>query len=378
MLISLLAGAARPVAPTATAPPTVGATRPVAPTTTRPVTPTATSTPTATHAPTDTPTPTPTPTHTPTFTPTPTRTARPTVTPPPLPPEDHYWLGRPIGPDGSNQITHYYPYGTRGGEEEYLVHHGADIINPTGTTVLAVAPGVVRYAGDDHATVLGPWTDFYGNVVMIELDRQYEGKPLYTLYGHLAEILVTQGQRVETNKVLGKVGATGIALGPHLHFEVRVGGASYAHTRNPELWLAPFDGLGTIAGRLIDAEGNFIPQTLITFHRADTPDKGWKETRTYYLEEGIGPDPEWGENFTLGDVPPGEYVLKTRVDGQLYLADLRVEAGQTALVVIQAKDQRPQPTPERNRRRISSYADRVFIYGENMPEALERVITWDE
>jgi len=151
-------------------------------------------------------------------------------------------------------------------------------------------------------------------------------------------VLVEEGQRVATGDVLGTVGATGIALGPHLHFEVRVGGPTYAHTRNPELWLAPFPEFGTVAGRLIDAEGNLIPQTLVTFHRAETPDKRWTETRTYYVEEGIAPDPEWGENFTLGDVPPGEYVIKTRVNGRLYVADVTVEAGQTALVVIQTQD----------------------------------------
>ena len=319
---------------------------------TRTATPTATDTPTVTptHTPTSTPSHTPTPTFTPTdtptltpthtaaFTPTPTRTATPTVTPTLPPPEDHYWLGQPIGVDGSDQITHYYPYGTRGGEEEYLIHHGVDIINPAGTTVIAVAPGIVAYAGDDGTMVIGPWTGFYGNVVMVMLERQYKGEPLHVLYGHLSEVLVGEGQRVAPGDVLGKVGATGIALGPHLHFEVRVGGPTYAHTRNPELWIAPFPEFGTIAGRLSDAEGNPIPQTLVTFHHAETPDERWRETRTYYVEEGIAPDPEWGENFTMGDVPPGKYVIKTRVNERLYVADVTVEAGKTALVVIETRD----------------------------------------
>lgn len=309
---------------------------------------TATHTPTPTHTPTATPSPTPT--HTPTITPTPTDTATPlpthtpmptdtpTVTPTLPPPEDHYWLGRPIGPDGSNEITHYYPYGTRGGDEEYLIHHAVDIINPSGTTVVAVAPGRVVVAGDDRTAAVGPWTDFYGNVVLVALDQAYKGQPLYVLYGHLSEVAVQEGQRVAPGDVLGQVGATGIALGPHLHFEVRVGGPTYAHTRNPELWIAPFPDWGTIAGRLLDAGGNFVPQTLVTFHPAAAPDDRWRETRTYYLEEGIAPDPAWGENFTLGDVPPGEYLVKTRVNGRLYVAAVSVEAGKTALVVIQAQD----------------------------------------
>ena len=320
--------------PTHTATPTATLTPTVTPTNTP--SPTPSHTPTLTPTPTDTPTATPT--HTPTVTPVPSHTPTLTVPPPPHPPEAHDWLGRPIGPDGSNQIAHYYPYGTRGGEEEYLIHHGVDIINPTGTTVVAVASGVVAYAGDDHTLAVGPWTDFYGNAVMVELDRQYKGEPLYVLYGHLSEVLVEEGQRLATGDVLGKVGATGIALGPHLHFEVRVGGPTYAHTRNPELWLAPSPGFGTIAGRLVDAEGNLIPQILVTFHHAETPDERWQETRTYYVEEGVASDPEWGENFTLGDVPPGEYVIKTRVNGRLYVADTTVEAGQTASVLIEVKD----------------------------------------
>jgi len=320
--------------PTNTATPTATGTPTATPTYT--LTPTSTHTHTPTHTPTVTPTPTHTPT--PTATPTSTHTPTPTLTPTPLPPEDHYWLGGPIGADGSNQITHYYPYGTRGGEEEYLVHHGVDLINPSGTTVVAVASGIVTVVGNDHAVAVGPWTDFYGNAVMVRLDRSYQGQPLYVLYGHLSEVLVQEGQRVMQGEVLGKVGATGIALGPHLHFEVRVGGSTYAHTRNPELWIAPQPELGAIAGRLIDASGHSIPQTLVTFHHAETPDKRWRETLTYYVEEGIAPDPEWGENFALGDVPGGKYVVKVQVKGRLYVADVTVEAGQTSLVVIEARD----------------------------------------
>ena len=158
------------------------------------------------------------------------------------------------------------------------------------------------------------------------------------LYGHLSEVLVQEGQRVALGDVLGAVGATGIALGPHLHFEVRVGGSTYAYTRNPELWIAPFPELGTIAGRLTDAEGALIPATLVTLHRAETPDKRWRETRTYYIEDGIAPDPEWGENYTFGDVPAGEYVVKTWVNERLYTANVIVEAGKTTLVVIQTQD----------------------------------------
>ena len=71
---------------------------------------------------------------------------------------------------------------------------------------------------------------------------------------------------------------------------------------------------------------------------------GERETETdrYVREDGrwrLAPDPEWGENFTQGDVPAGEYVVKARVNEQVYAVQVTVEAGNTALVMIQTGDQ---------------------------------------
>jgi hypothetical protein len=79
-----------------------------------------------------------------------------------------------------------------------------------------------------------------------------EGVPLYTLYGHLSAVTVSVGQRVARGDQIGDVGATGIALGPHLHFEVRVGDPyNFNATRNPELWLHPYPDYGTLVGRVM-------------------------------------------------------------------------------------------------------------------------------
>jgi murein DD-endopeptidase MepM/ murein hydrolase activator NlpD len=81
---------------------------------------------------------------------------------------------------------------------------------PTGTAVRTVGDGVVEQAG---------WSNGFGNVVEIRHsgDRR-------TVYAHLSKIDVKKGQRVEQGQLIGKVGMTGWATGPHLHFEFRVGG----------------------------------------------------------------------------------------------------------------------------------------------------------
>jgi murein DD-endopeptidase MepM/ murein hydrolase activator NlpD len=89
-------------------------------------------------------------------------------------------------------------------------HAGVDIAAPRGTPVRAADEGTVLYAG---------WYGGYGKLVVID-----HGQSVSTLYGHLSEILVTAGQRVARNHLIGKVGSTGYSTGPHLHFEVRRNG----------------------------------------------------------------------------------------------------------------------------------------------------------
>jgi murein DD-endopeptidase MepM/ murein hydrolase activator NlpD len=90
------------------------------------------------------------------------------------------------------------------------LHTGIDFGMAFGAPVHCTAAGRVIIAGPDGG---------YGNLVEIE-----HGNGLSTRYGHLSEILVAPGQWVESGAVIGNVGSTGRATGPHLHYETRIDG----------------------------------------------------------------------------------------------------------------------------------------------------------
>ena len=89
-------------------------------------------------------------------------------------------------------------------------HRGIDYAAPHGTPVRVVGDGVVTFAS---------WQGGYGNVIYVD-----HGNNRVTLYAHLSKISVQPGQRLERGQLIGAVGATGWATGPHLHFEFRVSG----------------------------------------------------------------------------------------------------------------------------------------------------------
>lgn len=98
--------------------------------------------------------------------------------------------------------------------QETFVHTGIDITreNIHGDKVIAVASGIVEYTGYDSQ---------YGNMIEIKHRDDSTGETLYTVYAHLSEIKVDIGQNIEKGQEIGCVGNTGMATGPHLHFEIR-------------------------------------------------------------------------------------------------------------------------------------------------------------
>lgn len=92
------------------------------------------------------------------------------------------------------------------------MHEGIDIAVPTGTPVGASAPGTVIYAG---------WLGGYGNLVVVD-----HGNGLSTAYAHNSSLLLGVGASVGTGTTVALSGNTGNSSGPHVHFEVRVGGSA--------------------------------------------------------------------------------------------------------------------------------------------------------
>ena len=102
-----------------------------------------------------------------------------------------------------------------------LPHPGVDISAPKGTSIYAAAKGKVIKAG---------WIVGYG--LTIEIDH---GFGYVTLYGHASELVASQGEEVQRGDVIARVGSTGIATSPHLHYEVRVQGIA----QNPANFILP-------------------------------------------------------------------------------------------------------------------------------------------
>ncbi len=319
---------------------------------------TATLLPTITLAPTRTPTPTetPIPTGPPTLAPsaetgsgttgprtpgarTPTRTPSPTRTPRAV--LSHFMVGRPVAPNATS-ITPalFYLYGTTG-VGQYDVHHGEEFVNPSGTALFAVADGTIVTAGSDEQPICGDNGKvvcgssltpggFYGKVVVIQLTQSYNGQPVFALYGHMNKISVSLGDQVKSGDPLGEIGMTGVALGPHVHFEIRLGTNDYGHTRNPILWMTPLPGRGVIAGRYLDAKGIPVRGALVDIYRADNT--FLTETETYSRDHfpAVNSDDDLGENFAAGDLAAGDYTV--RINGQPFAQRITVQAGKLSFV----------------------------------------------
>jgi len=90
------------------------------------------------------------------------------------------------------------------------MHTGVDIAAPSGTAIHAAGDGEVIFAG---------WRGGYGNCIIID-----HGGGTATLYGHCSALYVGTGRKVSAGDKIAAVGSTGMATGPHLHWEVRING----------------------------------------------------------------------------------------------------------------------------------------------------------
>ena len=141
-------------------------------------------------------------------------------------PSDIFSLKKFTTPTESQRYTAYCgdrrTYVYTNGKSSTSLHYGNDYGVPTGTEVRACAAGKVVMAETRIST---------GWSVVIE---HLPG--LYSLYYHMSELSVKEGDMVNQGQLLGKSGATGLATGPHLHWEVRLNGSAV----RPEFFLNDF------------------------------------------------------------------------------------------------------------------------------------------
>ena len=98
--------------------------------------------------------------------------------------------------------------------KQWREHKGVDYAAPTGTKIKAVADAVVAFAGQENG---------YGNFILLQHSGNYS-----TAYGHLSAFAkgLHKGEKIHQGDVIGYVGSTGWATGPHLHFEFRIAGVA--------------------------------------------------------------------------------------------------------------------------------------------------------
>jgi murein DD-endopeptidase MepM/ murein hydrolase activator NlpD len=180
--------------------------------------------------------------------------------------------------------------------------------------------------------MLGAESNFYGQVVVIRHDIGLGDEPLFTLYGHLSEILVGVGDQVKARDVIARSGASGVADGPHLHFEVRLGANDYGSTRNPLLWLYPFPDRGVVAGLVTYPDGSPAANVPLNLRRIDAPSP--YAATTSYANGSVNPDDNWAENFAIDDVYAGYYELAAGVGDNKARIEFWVHAYQTSFIEI--------------------------------------------
>ncbi len=247
---------------------------------------------------------------------------------------EHNVLHRPIelADDKVHWPDRTYPYGSTQ-QNARAAHLGVEFVNPFDTPVYAAMAGVVIFAGSDADTLLGPQLNYYGNVVVLahELDS-WDGRKVFSLYAHLDQVNVEAGDRVDDLDQIGRIGASGVAIGPHLHFEVRVQDPyDYRMTRNPELWLQHYLDRGMIVGSVRDQEGNPLYGKRLTLRS----DSAVRDVYTYGSDL-VNTDPAWGENFAIGDLPAGEYeiIVLDAAGTEAFGETINVEAYRSTVVHI--------------------------------------------
>lgn len=240
---------------------------------------------------------------------------------------DHFYFTRPIANADMKSLIPSQRYGVL--QEAGVLndaHLGLDIGLDAGTPVRAAASGEVMWASYGLLYKSENYIDDpYGISVVIRHDFGLDGERLYTVYAHLREAKVEVGERVERGQVIALSGSTGLSTGPHLHFEVRLGGNTIYFTRNPELWIAPPEGWGVIVGRITTSRNALLMNHLVEVRSLDS---GKLYTMySYATEYKLLPDDYYDENFVLSDLPAGRYEVAIPYYGVWRRVEVEVKSG---------------------------------------------------
>jgi len=249
------------------------------------------------------------------------------------------WLKRPISPLDNRFIDQTYRYGsTMGGN--FQQHQGVEFNNPDGTPVLAAGAGTVVLAGRAEAGAL---------TVSIRHDttvtRNGATYRLYSTYYHNSSLGVKVGERVRAGQQIARVGNTGRATNDHLHLELSASPTDSLgaivdssqrfppYTTNAELWVEPLPGTGIVAGKVVGPDGAPVRQARIYgFAKREPTETPFSFAETYG-DKGHS-HPLYGENFAVGDVPAGSYVVGTEIGGKRVLRRITVAPGKLTWVVF--------------------------------------------
>ncbi len=199
-------------------------------------------------------------------------------------------------------------------------HEGLDFLAATGEPVYASADGVITEVDKDPAHITPDQKSKYPYGFFVRIQHAYEGQTYETLYAHLSEVLVNQGQPVAVGQLIGKVGTTGRSTGPHLHLNLKKTGAQTGIYRPgyvdpflflewPDGWtLTPRDDVPHLYGVHDEYDDGENPQKAGYIMRE-------AGVRGYLLwTEGIGADPN---DTSGGDYRPriiGEHTVIVRLN----------------------------------------------------------------
>ncbi|WP_078428532.1 peptidoglycan DD-metalloendopeptidase family protein [Alkalihalobacterium alkalinitrilicum] len=194
-------------------------------------------------------------------------------------------------------------YGTRGGR-----HYGIDIAAPEGTPIVSIKEGTITKSY---------YSDSYGNVIFVSHDNKLE-----TVYAHLHERFVSEGERVEKGQVIGTVGNTGRSSGNHLHFEVHVGEWNISKTNSIDPLLVLKDEQNSLVAKEDDEKRQQEEfQTVLS-------------ARYQLLEE----NEEVKENFTYLDSVKTKKAPNRKMNSQDMKLTITVEKGDTLWSLAQKHD----------------------------------------